>query len=53
MPHDHPSSLREERRRDCVVHPTGGLMYFLRWRESEVEEPDEMPKSLQQLDDDD
>lgn len=35
MPHDHPSSLREERRRDCVVHPTGGLMYFLRWRESE------------------
>jgi hypothetical protein len=46
MPHDHPSSLREERRRDCVVHSTGGLMYFLRWRESEVEENDEMPKSL-------
>jgi hypothetical protein len=46
MPHDHPSSLREERRRDCVVHPTGGLMYFLRWRESEseIDEPDVMPR---------
>jgi hypothetical protein len=41
MPHDHPSSLREERRRDCVVHPTGGLMYFLRWRESEAEQAEE------------
>ena len=52
MPHDHPSSLREERRRDCVIHPTGGLMYFLRWRESEVEdESEEMPKSLQQTED--
>lgn len=34
MPHDHPSSLREERRRDCLALPDG-LMYFLRWRESE------------------
>jgi hypothetical protein len=42
MPHDHPSSLREERRRDCVVHPTGGLMYFLRWRENEADEAEEI-----------
>ena len=38
-------TLREERRRDCVVHPTGGLMYFLRWRESEeIDEPDTQNK---------
>jgi hypothetical protein len=47
MPHDHPSSLREERRRDCVVHPTGGLMYFLRWRESEADEADDAQGALQ------
>jgi hypothetical protein len=42
MPHDHPSSLREERRRDCVIHPTGGLMYFLRWREHEADEAEDI-----------
>jgi hypothetical protein len=42
MPHDHPSSLREERRRDCVVHSTGGLMYFLRWRENEAQEAEDV-----------
>jgi hypothetical protein len=49
MPHDHPSSLREERRRDCVVHPTGGLMYFLRWRESEAAEADDATGALQNV----
>lgn len=31
MPHDHPASLPEDRRREGVEHPTAGLLYFVRW----------------------
>jgi DNA-binding HxlR family transcriptional regulator len=33
MPHDHPASLADERRRDSVPHSTAGLLYFVRWLE--------------------
>lgn len=31
MPHHHPASLTEERRRDALQHTSAGLLYFLRW----------------------
>lgn len=33
MPHDHPTSLPDDRQRDCLTHPTAGLLYFVRWLE--------------------